>query len=499
MEFSAFPRFFVPDLPLLGLSEDERQTIMRLETQSARHRQHMVLAEAYYLGEQVIKNLRIAVPKELEFLRTIVGWPSMAVDPYVERLSADCFMLPDATDGDEHLSDLWHENGLRSEQALAYTDALSMGRSYWCVGSPMEADGPPQITVESPLNMSVLWDLRGLEPRAAMSEYWDENFIKRGALMLPGKTVHLAQDDNGQWVVADRDEHGFDFVPVVRMANRPRTHDRDGRSEITPAMRSITDAACRTLLGLEVAREIYSVPQRMVLGAAEDAFVKADGTQKTAWDTYITRVLALERDGDGNLPEIKQLQAYDPSVFTKLLDWYASAMAGMVAATPQDMGLYTQGNPASAEAVTAGEARRDRRAQKMQEQFSTPLTKVAQLAVKFENGGVLPDKYRRLEVDWLPVSIQTPAITADAVAKQVSVGAVPPTSDVVLEKLGYNRRQRARLAVDREADGAQSVLAEIAANLQVKQARSDLVAIKDASPATAQPDAAPTATPNGNA
>src|SRR5690349_613552 len=108
-------------------------------------------------------------------------------------------------------------------------------------------------------------------------------------------------------------------------------------------MRSITDAACRTLLGLEVAREIYSVPQ------------------KTAWDTYITRVLALERDEDGNLPEIKQLQAYDPSVFTKLLDWYASAMAGMVAATPQDMGLYTQGNPASAEAVTAGEARRDRR------------------------------------------------------------------------------------------------------------------------------------------
>ncbi len=415
-----------------------------------------------------MQNLRIAVPAELEFLNTIVGWPAMAVDPYVERLGVDCFRVPTATDGDADIADMMAANGFAAEQTLAYTDALSMGRAYWAVGSPLEKGGAPQITVESPLNMSVEWDLRGYSPTAALQEYWS-NGRRHAALIMPFETIHLATDDNGQWVVADRDKHGFDFVPVVRMANRPRTHNRDGRSEITLPMRSITDAACRTLLGLEVARELYSVPQRAVLGAAEDAFVKSDGTPASAWDTYITKTLGLERDENGDLPELHQWQAYDPSVFTKLLDWYASAMAGMVAADPRDMGLYTQGNPASAEAGQVGENRRDRRAVKMQDQFGLPLSRVAQMGIRFQNKGVLPKEFERLSADWNPVSMATPAVTADAVTKEIAALAVPPTSDVVLKRLGYSAVDRQRLEQDRKReDGRQAARAIAESVMQQK-------------------------------
>lgn len=458
-----FPTTVTPTLPLLGLDEDEKSLIRTLQSQYQRHRADMELAEAYYLGMQVIRNLRIAVPKELEaHLRTIVGWPAMAVDPYVERLHADCFRQARATDGDTHLMELMAANGFDAEQPMAYTDALSMGRVYWMAGTNPESGGPPLLTVESPLNMAVLWDLRGTTPRAAMQEYHSEDNRRRGALVLPNQTVHLAIDDGGAWVVTDRDQHDFDFVPVVRMAHKARTNNRDGYSAITPAMQSITDAACRTLLGLEVAREIYSVPQMILLGASEEAFQSTDGSPKSAWETYITKTLALERDENGDLPDIKQKTVYDPSTFTKILDWYASAMAGMVAAPPQDLGLYTQGNPTSAEAGVVSESRRDRRARNMQKQFGPDLVRAAQMLVRFENGGRLPAEYERLSVDWEPVTMETPAITSDAVTKEITAGAVPARSDVVLKRLGYNAVERQRMEQDRRREDGRRAAQAIA-------------------------------------
>jgi hypothetical protein len=462
---TSFSSSSIPTLPLLGLTEDEQRLIRTLQQRAMFVRAEMELCEAYYLGMQVIQNLRIAVPAELEFLRTIVGWPALAVDPYVERLQADCFRQTTATDGDEYLAAIMDANGFAAEQALAYTDALSMRMAYWMVGSPVERGDAPVVTVESPLNMSVLWDLRGLSARAAMQEYRSEDNSRRGALLVPGKTVHLATDDKGQWIVTGRDEHGFDFVPVIRMANRARTNNRDGYSEITPAIRSTTDAACRTLLSLEVARERYSVPQMILLGATEAAFQGTDGTPKAAWETYITKVLALERDDEGNVPEVKHATVYDPATFTKLLDWYASNMAGMVAATPQDLGLYTQGNPASAEAGVVAENRRDRRAVRMQNQFGVDLVKVAQMAVRFDNKGKLPTEYERLAVDWNPVTMQTPSVTADAVTKEIAAGSVPPTSDVVLKRLGYSSVERARLDQDRKREDGRQVAQALAASL----------------------------------
>lgn len=451
----------IPTLPLLGLSGEEQALILQCQAQGWRDRAELGLSEAFYLGENVVDNLRIAIPKELEFIRPVLGWGAMAVDPYVERLNVDAFRVPTATDADVDIADLLSENSFASEQSLAYTDALSMSPGYWCVGSAIETGGAPRVTVESPLNMSVLWNLQGTAARASLQEYWLDG-RKHGAFMVAGKTIELATDDKGQWVVAKRDEHGFDFVPIVRMANRPRTHNRAGRSEIGNPLRYNIANAARTLLGLEVSREIYSVPQRIILGASESSFQKSDGSPKSAWDTYINMVLALERDEDGNLPELKQLQPYDPSVFTKLLDWLASSSAGIVAATPQDMGLYTQGNPASADAVIAGESRRDRRAVNMQNQFSDPLIKVVQMALRFANKGVLPAKYRRLEVDWSPVTMANPNVAADSVSKLVAAGSIPPRSDVTLKRAGFSALERRRMEQDwKTADGkaaAQSIV-----------------------------------------
>ena len=460
--FSAFSTLSIPALPSLALSEDEKNLIATLQGVALRSRPQMQLDEAYYLGEQVINNLRIAVPQELEVIRTIVGWGALAVDPYVERHAIDCFRLPDGTDADPYLTSLWKLNGLDAELPLATTDALAVGRGWWVVGSPLESGGVPQITVESPMNLATAWNKRGTEPRAVFHEYWDSE-TRRAALLVPNQTISLTMNDQGQWEIDGRDEHDFGFVPVVRMPNTPRTNDRAGRSAITPALRSTIDGACRTLLGLEVARELYSVPQMLLLGVTESAFQKSDGTPKSAWETYITNVLALERDQNGVLPEVKQKTVYDPATFTKLVENAASRAASIVLAPPQEIGLYTQGNPVSAEAQNTSESRRNRRARSQQATFGVALGKVMQYAAMFDNGGILPEQFRQVEADWVDLELIDFSTTADGISKLVAAGSIPATSDVTLKRAGFNAVERARLAQDRSADDGR-MLARALAN-----------------------------------
>lgn len=459
-----FPTLSMPAFPKLTLSRDERELVERLNSKLLTRSAHMALSEAYYLGEQVIRNLRIAVPEELEFLRTIVGWPALAVDPYVERLSIDGFRLPNATDADGALGDLATEVGLDSLLPLALTDALSIGRGYWFVGSPKESGDAPDVTVESPLNVAVEWDLRGTTAKAVWQSYWKSG-RRHGVLLLPKKTLELAVDDGGVWTLVNRDDHDFDFVPVVRMPHMPRTNARGGRSAITAAIRSTTDSACRDLLSLEVAREIYSVPGMTLLGAAESAFQNTDGSAKSAWEAYITRFRALERDENGELPQIHQAQVYDPSVFTKVIEMRASQMGSMVAAPPQDLGLYTQGNPTSAESGEVQEKRRNRRAKLMQKQFGPDVVSVMQMVLRFQNGGRLPEQYRRMSADWYEVDEIAMGTASDGISKQIVAGAVPPTSDVTLKKLGYSAVERKRLEQDRRREDGRQAAKALASSL----------------------------------
>jgi len=477
---STFAPTSIPTLPLLGLSEDERQLIARLQMRQQHDRNNMQLCKSYFKGAQIIDNLKMAVPDDIaKALRTLVGWPRLAVNPYVERLARDGFRLPGETDINQDLEDVWVDNGLAAEQKLAFKDALTMGRGYWLIGSPDEPGGSPKITVESPLNMGVLWDLTGTRAKSAIQSYMVDN-QRHSVVLVPGKTLEVAQDENFVWQLVNRDEHGFDFVPVVRMANDPETDNRDGNSAITPELMSTVDAACRTLLGLEVARELYSAPRIAILGASVDDFQNADGTKRSSWDTYIHKLLGLERDGDGNLPEIHQLQTYDPSVFTKLIEMYGSQAAGITAAQPQELGLYTQGNPISADAYDGADLTRNRRAELMQDYFATPMIRVMQMAMRFQNGGNLPEQFRRIEVDWRSVHHVSLAQAADPISKMIAAGSFPATSDVTLKLAGVTAVQRQQMEQDRQLDKGQSELQQIASSMELRAMKAEKVVTADA-------------------
>jgi hypothetical protein len=449
-----------PALPLVALTEDERNLVARLRTLQGSGSTTLDLLDAYYNGNQLIRDLGISIPPQVRGLHTVIGWPQTAVDAIEERLDVEGFRYASSADGDDELWGIWQDNNLDEESQLAHLDALIYGSAYTTVGS--NSDGSALITVESARCMAAIWDPQGREITAALRVYGGDAQGRNvhATLYLRDETIGLSESGVGGWDVTSRDRHNLGEVPVKRMANRQRTHKRSGQSEITSQVMSITDAACRTLLGIEVSREYYQAPMRVVLGASKEDFVDTEGNQKSPWETYLGRMLALQRDDDGNLPDIKQLPAFDPSVQTRIIDMYTEIMAGQTRLPAYMLGK-TSANPASADAIRSAQDGLIRRADRRKRPFGGTWEDSMRLSLRVQNNGQLPDGAMRIETLWASSATPTPGATTDAIAKQIEAGAVPATSDVTREKLGYSVIERQRLAIDDERASGDQALADI--------------------------------------
>ena len=460
----------IPELPLLTLSDDELALVQMLRADMLQDRWALQLRDAYFNGEQLVRDLGISIPPQLKGLHTVIGWPRVGVESLEERLDLEAFRWADGADSRE-LTEIAEANDLFDESSLAHLDALVYGREYLAVGSGDcgTDDCPPLISVESPLDMTLMWDARLRVGTAALRECAADAFIESGpeermlVLYLPDQTVMCLPSESGGWEVVDRDMHNLGIVPVVRMANRQRTADRVGKSEITPEVMSITDAACRRLMGMEVAAEFFGAPQRYILGASESAFQDADGTAKSAWETYIGRVLALERDEDGQVPSVGQFAAHDPTGMTKIIDLYARIMSSQFGLPPHMLG-YTTDNPASADAIRSTEAKLVKRSERRIRRFGSRWEEAMRLALWVRDGEP-PDRTRRIESVWRNPATPTVAAQADATVKLVQAGIIPADSDVTLEMAGLSEGQRQRVRADRRRSAAGSGLMDRLAQL----------------------------------
>lgn len=457
---------YIPELPLLNLSDDELSLISVLRADLMKDRWALLLRDAYFNGEQLVRDLGISIPPQLKGLHTVIGWPRVGVESLEERLDLEALKWADGSDSSD-LREIVDANDLLDESSLAHLDALIYGREYLSVGSGDDDDVPPLISVESPLDMTLLWDARTRTGRAALRECRTDGLVQYGTdermlvLYLPDQTVTAEPDTSGGWKVVDRDMHGLGVVPVVRMANRQRTSDRVGRSEITPDVMSITDAACRRLMGIEVAAEFFGAPQRYILGASESAFQDAEGNTKSAWETYIGRMLALERDEDGQIPQVGAFPAHDPSGQTKIIDLYARIMASQFGLPPHMLG-YTTDNPASADAIRSTEAKLVKRAERRSRRYGAAWQQAMRLALWVRDGEP-PEKSRRIETVWRNPATPTVAAQADATVKLVQAGIIPGDSEVALEMAGLTEGQRQRVMADRRRSRGTSVLDRLAA------------------------------------
>lgn len=424
----------------------------RLQTRSGRVRR----LDAYYDGTQRLAALGLGLPPEMRRLQVVVNWPRLVVDSLEERLDVEGFRLADTADTDARLWAWWQANNLDEESSLAHLEALVAGRAFLTVGPNEDQPDVPVITPESARSMIADIDPRTRRVRAALRLYNapdDGGSARSATLYLPDRTVFYDRVSAG-WRPVDTIEHRLGQVPVVPLVNRARLADRDGRSEMADVV-GLTDAACRTLTNLQGAQELLAVPQRYVLGATREDFVDEDGKPIPAWEAYIGRILAL---GDPDA-KVGQFTAADLRNFTEVINAYARMVSALSGLPPHFLGLVSE-NPASADAIRSAEARLVKRAERRTRAFSGAWEQAMRLGMLIVDGDLPPDA-ARLEAVWRDPSTPTYAAKADAVAKLVAAGILPPS--VAWEELGYTPEKRRQLADAASDDPLARLMATVGA------------------------------------
>ena len=276
----------------------------------------------YYDGQQKLKDLGISLPPQMRLINTVLGWPGTVVDALEERLDFEGW-------DSKELDLTFQTNDLDVSSSTAHLDALIFGTSFITVTSGREGEPDVVVSVVSPNDMVVTRDNRTGRVIEAC-QYIDGEDGERAVLYREMDTVWL-YEQSGEWRVDRVDDHELGRVPVAQFVNRPRASKTNGRSEITPAVRSLTDSAMRTLVGAEVAREFYAVPQRYLMGAPESFFLDEDGNPRGAWDAMMGKILAIERDEEtGDVPTVGSFAANSMSPFFEQLRELAKQVAAEI-------------------------------------------------------------------------------------------------------------------------------------------------------------------------
>lgn len=443
------------------LSADELATLEMLLTKVDRHAGRNRQKLAYYEAKQEVQQLGIAIPpKILSRVTTAAGWAGTVVDVLEERL--DWQGWTDTNDA-YGLSDVYADNSLDVESGLAHLDALIFGTSFIAVGTGDVGEPDTLVTVESPLNMTGDYDPRTRRLRTALSRGIDPQTcqVTNATLYLPDQTIYLSRDNEGlPWNVDRRDQHNLGRIPVVQLVNRPRASDPLGRSEITRAVRSYTDMAVRTLLGMEVNREFYSAPQRWAMQVGPDQFKKADGTVVTGWEAIMGRMLAVPFDDENPeaTPTVGQFPQSQPGPYLEQVRGL-SEMVASEAGIPVSYFGFSTDNPPSADAIRAMEARLVKRAERRQTTFGKGWMEVGRLVVLMREQEIPTDFNRTVSLNWQDAATPTRSATADETAKYVAAGILPPDSSVTYRRMGLSLAEQAQLEQDKRKARLQEVLA----------------------------------------
>ncbi|QBI98481.1 portal protein [Mycobacterium phage Bud] len=447
--------------PLPGTEEVQDPALERDEMISAFEEAARGLSEntSYYEAERRPEAIGVTVPPAMQDLLAHVGYPRLYVDSIAERQSVEGFRLGDADEADEELWQWWQANNLDIEAPLGYTDAYVHGRSYITISRPdpqLDLSWDPNIPiirVEPPTRMYAQIDPRiGRVAKAIRVAYDEEgNEVQAATLYLPTGTFGWFKQDN-EWYDWFNDQHGLGVVPVVPLPNRTRLSDLYGTSEITPELRSMTDAAARILMLMQATAELMGVPQRLIFGIKPEEIGVDPETGQTFFDAYLARILAFE-DAEG---KIQQFSAAELANFTNALDQIAKQVAAYTGLPPQYLSTASD-NPASAEAIRAAESRLIKKVERKNLIFGGAWEEAMRIAYRLMKGGEVPPGMLRMETVWRDPSTPTYAALADAAVKLYGNGQGVIPRERARKDMGYSIAERAEMRRWDEEEAAMGI------------------------------------------
>lgn len=449
-------------LPTLSLSRTEDEKVTALRHKLQRVALHNVEKSELYEGKRSAEDLGISAPEGLpELVQAVIGWPGTVVDVLEERLEFRGWTGSDGLD----LDVVYRDNQMGVESGRGHLDALVYGVGFVTVGRGGPGEPEVLVSVESTESCTVEWDYRLRRAKMGLSQTRDENgVVVMETLYLPDETI-LFENVRGELKVVNRDRHNLGRVPVARMLNRDRASDVSGRSEITRPVVYLTDAAIRTLCGMEINREFYTSPKWTALNADPEVFGLSEDqsdteNRKAGWKATSghMNVVPPQEDVNGNPVEVKlhEFRPAPPTPYIEQIRSYSQLLAAESGIPAPYLGFVTD-NPSSADSIRQQEYRLVKRAERRQMSFGAAWLEVAYLSLLLK-GGVDPDQFRQVGVSWRDASTPTRAAAADEAQKLIASGVLLPDSSVTYDRIGLSQQEQQQLEVDRRRSMVSNVV-----------------------------------------
>jgi hypothetical protein len=411
-------------------------------------------AEQRYEGSWCASQFGISIPPNMRGLHSPAGWDGTVVDVLEERLD---WLGWTSDDEDFGLADVYSANSLDVDGGMAHLDALIFGLAFVTIGSGFDGEPNPLITPHSPTTMTATWDRRTRRLSSALATVSEDGDVIEATLYRMGSTSVFSRL-GGRWHATDRDQHNMARLPVVAVPNRVRGSRDLGRSEITKPIRYYSDAAARTLLGLEVNREFYNAPQRIGLNVSDDMFEDESGAAVSPWTSIMGRVWNVPPNEDGMpAPDVKQFSPASPAPYIDQIQGYANRVASEAGIPAPYFGVHTD-NPASADAIRAAESRLVKRAERRQASFGRSWLEVGRLALMVRDGS-LPGEYdTSVSTKWRDPATPTRAASADEATKLIAAGVLPADSSVTYDRIGLSPAEQRQVAADKRRSRGADVI-----------------------------------------
>lgn len=319
----------------------------------------------YYEQKAVAPDLGISTPKGLEWLSSVNGWCTKAVDGLADRLQFYGF-----EDDNFNIGEMFNQNNPDIFYDDAILSALITSCSFVLVSRGNKVNGVQRVrfqVIDGRNATGVIDDYTKLltEGYAVLERDKDDRAV-RWAYCTPGKTeVYEAGKDQPIAVETFK----ADFCALVPIIHKPDAKRPFGHSRITRACMDYAKSGMRTVKRMEVSAEFYSFPQKYVTGLSQDS------EKMDTWQATMSAMLSFTKDDDGDKPQIGQFSTGSMAPHVEQLKATASMFAGETGLTLDDLGFVTS-NPSSVEAIKAAHENLRLAAAKAQRCFSVGFKNV---------------------------------------------------------------------------------------------------------------------------
>lgn len=369
---------------------NELKGVPYLERKLTSKRSRVLLRYNYYEQKAIASDLGISTPKGLEWLNSINGWCSKAVDSLADRLQFDKFdndYFDFETMFNQNNPDIFFDDSILSALISACCFVLITKGEKNDLGQRIRFQ-----VIDGGNATGIIDDFTKLLTEGyAVLKRDDNGNVKRYAYCTAGKTE--IYEDGKLIAVETFDSNYCALVPIIY---KPDAKREFGHSRISRACMDYARQAMRTVKRMEISAEFYSFPQKYITGLAQDA------EDLDKWKSAMSAMLAFTKDDEGDSPTVGQFQTGSMAPHVEQIKSIASMFAGETGLTLDDLGFVTS-NPSSAEAIKAGHESLRLIATKAQRCFGVGFKNVGYIGACIrDNTSYLREEVFNTKVIWKP-------------------------------------------------------------------------------------------------